>query len=60
MIRSLAVSVAAMALALVSSAAQGQQVAAPVLSKDALATQIGEKPTSPIASCAGSASCASQ
>ena len=46
MIRSLAVSVAAMALALVSSAAQGQQVAAPVLSKDALATQIGEKPTS--------------
>ena len=44
MISSLAVSIAALALA--SSAAQGQQVAAPVLSKDALATQIGEKPTS--------------
>lgn len=33
------------ALALAGCAAQGQQVAAPVLSKDALATQIGEKPT---------------
>ena len=44
MIRGFVVSVAALALA--TSPAQGQQVAAPVLSKDALATQIGEKPTS--------------
>lgn len=41
--RSFAVSLAALALA--GCAAQGQQVAAPVLSKDALATQVGEKPT---------------
>ncbi len=34
-----------MALSLAGCAAQGQQGAAPVLSKDALATQIGEKPT---------------
>lgn len=46
MIRSLAASIAALALVLASCAAHGQQVAAPVLSKDALATQIGEKPTS--------------
>lgn len=39
------VAISLAALALAGCAAQGQQVAAPVLSKDALATQIGEKPT---------------
>ena len=34
-----------MALSLTGCAAQGQQVAAPALSKDALATQTGDKPT---------------
>jgi len=43
MIGRFAVSLAALALA--GCAAQGQQVAAPVLSKEALATQIGEKPS---------------
>ena len=33
------------ALSLAGCATQGQQVAAPALSKDALATQVGEKPT---------------
>lgn len=41
--RRLAISL--MALSLTGCAAQGQQVAAPALSKDALATQIGDKPT---------------
>lgn len=34
------------ALALAGCAAQGQQVAAPLLTKDALTTQVGDKPTS--------------
>ena len=34
-----------LALSLAGCAAQGQQVSAPVLSKEALATQVGEKPT---------------
>lgn len=34
-----------LALSLAGCAAQGQQVAPPVLTKDALATQVGEKPT---------------
>jgi 5'-nucleotidase (lipoprotein e(P4) family) len=37
--------IALVALSLAGCAAQGQQIAAPVLSKDALATQVGEKPT---------------
>ncbi len=43
MMRRLAISL--MALSLTGCAAQGQQVAAPALSKDALATQTGDKPT---------------
>lgn len=39
------VAISLAALALAGCAAQGEQVAAPVLSKDALATQVGEKPT---------------
>lgn len=41
--RRLAISL--LALSLAGCAAQGQQVAVPALSKDALATQVGEKPT---------------
>ena len=37
--------IALVALSLAGCAAQGQQIAAPILSKDALATQVGEKPT---------------
>lgn len=37
--------IALVALSLAGCAAQGQQIAAPILSNDALATQVGEKPT---------------
>ena len=37
--------IALVALSLAGCAAQGQQIAAPVLSKNAIATQVGEKPT---------------
>ena len=48
--RRLAISL--LALSLAGCAAQGQQVAVPALSKDALATQVGEKPT-PVSSPTG-------